>query len=128
MMQYFLIEKNDDCIKNLTKYDILGNNLVNLYCYEKDNISINKLHTLHYSGNFWWSKKTYIDKLPYLMNDFTNKSINTRYRAENWICSNYPDAKIGIIFQDDTNTHPYHRYVFPYYKILKFYIKDIIPI
>ncbi len=125
MMQYFLVEKYNECINNLHEYDTLGNNIVNMHCFNKDNISINKEHTLHYSGNFWWSKKTYIDKLPYLASyDFTDNSINTRYRAENWICSNYPNAKIGIIFQDDTNTHPYHRFVFPKYKEQFFYVKS----
>jgi len=53
----------------------------------------------------------------------SDESIKSRYKAENWICSKYPDVKLGVIFQDDTNTHPYHRYVFDYYKMMKFNIK-----
>lgn len=126
MMHYFLIEKYIDCIKNLNEYDTLGCNLVNEYCVNNNDSSINMEHNYHYSGNFWWSKKTYIDKLSYLPLDLTKNSINTRYKAENWLLSNIPDANVGILYQDDTNTHPYHRYVFDIYKDTKFLIKDII--
>jgi hypothetical protein len=126
MMQYFLIEKYIDCIKNLHIYDTLGCNIVNEHCVKNDDSSINKNHNYHYSGNFWWSKKTYINKLCYLPVDLTINSINTRYKAENWILSNIPDANVGILFQDDTNTHPYHRYIFNYYREMKFLIKDLI--
>jgi hypothetical protein len=126
MMQYFLIEKYIECIKNLHKYDTLGCNIVNEHCVNNDYSSINKNHNYHYSGNFWWSKKTYINKLCYLPVDLTKNSINTRYKAENWILSNIPDANVGILFQDDTNTHPYHRYIFNYYREMKFLIKDLL--
>ena len=110
MMEYFLIEKYEESIKYLDTFDTIGNNIVNM-------------HALHYSGNFWWSKKSYIDKLPYLDLDLTHNAINTRYIAENWILSNYPNANVGVIFQDITNTHPYHRHVFDYYKDLKIIVK-----
>ena len=125
MMEYFLIEKHNECLNYLEYYDCIGNNLVNLYCTEKNSSHVNENHSYHYSGNFWWSKKSYIDKLNYLPLDMSNESIKSRYKAENWICSKYPDAKLGIIFQDITNTHPYHRYVFDYYKMMNFNIKSL---
>jgi hypothetical protein len=125
MMEYFLIENYIYCINNLNIYDTIGNNVVNLFCHNMDEISINKNHTYHYSGNFWWSKKSYIDKLKYLDLDLSKTSINTRYKAENWILSEYPNANVGFIFQDDTNTHPYHRYVFEYYKNINIFIKKL---
>lgn len=125
MMEYFLIEKHENCLKYLNIYDTIGVNAINLFCYNKDKIKVNKDHTYHYSGNFWWSKKSYINKLPYMELDLTSESINTRYKAENWILSKYPDANIGIIFQDDTNLHPYHRYVFEYYKEMDIFIKKL---
>ena len=124
MMEYFLIDNYKECIDNLNYFDSIGNNLVNLFCKEIKDVCINKDHTYHYSGNFWWSKKSYIDKLDYINLDLTQNSVNTRYKAENWILSLYPNAKIGILFQDDTNTHPYHRHVFDYYKDLKIVIKE----
>jgi len=123
MMTYFLIEKHNECLNYLEHYDTLGNNIVNLFCDDSKLNAVNENHNIHYSGNFWWSKKSYINKLNYLELDMSKQSIKTRYKAENWICSKYPDALIGIIFQDDTNTHPYHRYVFDYYKMMNFNIK-----
>jgi hypothetical protein len=122
MMEFFLINNYNICLNNLTKYDTIGVNAVNLYCSNINEISINKKHTYHYSGNFWWTKKSYIDKLEYIELDLTKNSINTRYKAENWILSKYPDMNCGIIFQDDTNTHPYHRYVFDFYKDILIYV------
>ena len=113
MMCYFLIENYEYCIKNLNIYDTIGNNIVNYYCTNNKSSFVNQEHTLHYSGNYWWSKKSYINNLPFLDND------SNRYKAENWILSSYPNANIGILFQDNTNTHPYHRYVFNYYINMK---------
>ena len=125
MMEYFLVNKYKECINYLSIFDTLGSNIVNSFCCNKEFSRINENHTFHYSGNFWWSKKSYIDKLNYINLDLTKNSINTRYKAENWILSNYPDANIGILFQDDTNTHPYHRYIFDYYKDLNNVIKKL---
>jgi hypothetical protein len=124
MMEYFLIENWKNCIYYLNKYDTLGNNLINDYCFDINKITVNKSHAYHYSGNFWWSKKSHIDKLPYLNINIDENSSYLRYIAENWILSNYPDLKYGVIFQDNTNIHPYHRYVFDYYRKMKFIIKD----
>jgi hypothetical protein len=123
MMEYFLIENYKECLKNLEIYDTLGNNPINNFCVDKKSVIINDNHAYHYSGNFWWSKKTYIDKLDYINIDYSKNSINTRYRAENWILSKYPDCNTGVLFWDNTNTHPYHRYVFDYYRNMKVFVK-----
>ena len=60
-------------------------------------------------------KKSYITKLKNLDIDYSDNSKFTRYRAENWILSN-DECKIGVLFQDYTNTHPYHRYIFDKYR------------
>jgi hypothetical protein len=129
MMEYFLIEKFEECINYLNIYDTLGCNAVNKYCTDFEKISINKNHAFHYSGNFWWSKKSYIDKLPFIEILLNNESFLTRYKAENWILSDYSNlnsnSKFGIIFQDNTNTHPYHRYVFNLYKKILFIVKEL---
>jgi hypothetical protein len=39
-------------------------------------------HPEHFSGNFWWFDRDYIDKLPGI--DSLNKAI--RWQAEQWIC------------------------------------------
>lgn len=125
MMEYFLIEKYKECLFYLNDYDTLGNNIINSKCVTIENASINNKHFYHYSGNFWWSKKSYIDKLKYLPLEYSKKSNFTRFKAENWILSNYPEADIGYIYQDNTNTHPYIRYVFDNYKNYPFYVKKL---
>ena len=129
MMQYFLIEKWMSCIDNLSIYNTLGNNVVNMNSENFEEVSINNSHTIHYSGNFWWSKKSYVKTLPYINIDLSKNLFNYRFKAENWILSNYnksnKNEKFGIIFQDDTNTHPYHRYIFDFYKEMDFIVKDL---
>lgn len=124
MMEYFLIEKYKECLSNLDNYDTLGNNVINSRCVLPEKASINTKHFFHYSGNFWWSKKSYIDKLKYLPVDYSINS-STRFKSENWILSNYPNCNVGYIFQDNTNTHPYYRYVFDTYKEYPFYVKKL---
>lgn len=123
MMEFFLIENYEKCLNYLHYFDTIGNNVINSKCEE--DVHVNPDHTFHYSGNFWWSKKSYIDKLIFLDLDLTSNSNKTRFKGENWILSNYPKANIGILFQDDTNLHPYHRFVFDTYKELNIIIKKL---
>jgi len=52
-----------------------------------DTVGVNLLENpLHYSGNFWWSKSSYIKNLPEVPR-FVN-----RHYAETWICSGGPRA------------------------------------
>ena len=126
MMEYHLIENYKNCLSYLAFYDTLGSNIINTFDIDDKIVSVNGNHNYHYSGNFWWSKKSYIKNLVKLDIDLTETSILTRCKAENWICSNYPNAKIGIIFNDSTNTHPYHRYIFDYYKKMYFSVKPLL--
>lgn len=49
-LKYFNIIKHNICINNLKEYDVVG---VNLHQHPE----------VHYSGNFWWSKSSYIKNL-----------------------------------------------------------------
>lgn len=69
-MSYFVIENFKTCLDILESYDACGVNLC-------DNPQ------KHFSGNFWWSKSDYINKLPEI--DSVNK--NHRWNAEFWIGS-----------------------------------------
>ena len=147
MMEYFLIEKGLYCYVNLDYFDTIGCNILN-ECLN-DEAKVNPNHSYHYSGNFWWSKSSYIRSLNYfdtsnLLNNnidtsnLLNNNIDTsnllnnnnleikRYQCENWILSNKKNRNIGIIYQDNTNIHPYHRYVFDNYKNKKLLIKNLI--
>jgi hypothetical protein len=125
MMEYHLIENYENCLSYLMEYDVIGSNIINTFDRDDKIVSVNGNHNYHYSGNFWWSKKSYIKNLANININLSETSILTRCKAENWICSNYPNAKIGIIFNDFTNTHPYHRYVFDYYKKIYFSVKPL---
>lgn len=71
MMLYFLVEKYDECINQLNKnYDTVGCNY----------LFATHAYPMHYSGNFWWSKSSYINKLHLL--DETN--VDKEY-AEFWL-------------------------------------------
>jgi hypothetical protein len=125
MMEYHLIENYENCISYLGTYDVIGSNIINTFDNDDKIVSVNGTHNYHYSGNFWWSKKSYIKNLVNIDINLTETSFLTRCKAENWICSNYPNAKLGIIFNDFTNTHPYHRYIFDYYRKIYFSVKPL---
>jgi hypothetical protein len=72
-MEYFLIEKHEDCLKILLDYDNCGINYIehSTWAYKK----LRFIHSSHYSGNFWWSRNAYIAKRP----DCSNQN---RWHAE----------------------------------------------
>ena len=123
MMEYFLIEQGIYCINNLEYVDAIGNNIINDCGDQKELCSVHPEHCYHFSGNFWWSKSSYIHKLPLLhINEmllqqyYSENNLNYRFQAENWILSCNELPKVGILYQDDSNLHPYHRYIHPIYK------------
>jgi len=70
VMEYFLIFKHQECLKELDTHDTVGINYINN----------------HYSGNFWWSKGLYYMTLADNIPDY--------YVApEMYICTGNPKAK-----------------------------------
>jgi len=125
MMEYFLIEKGLKCIEGLHYFDVIGNNIINQKCDDFKNVYVNKNHCYHFSGNFWWSKSSYIQKLNKLdLINFDEKH-SYRYKAENWILSYENNIDIALLNQDYTNLHPYHRFIFDTYKNQKIFLKKI---
>ena len=73
-LEYFLIEKHEDCLKLLEEnIDSIG---VNANIFTKNSIHKDKNH---FSGNFWWSTSKYIKNLKF------NLNINDRYSVEHYI-------------------------------------------
>lgn len=75
-MLFFNIEKYQNCINALETNDTCGVDFVNN-------------PTNHYSGNFWWSKSSHINKLPTIeeiQSDTFPKILSKRHNAEFWIC------------------------------------------
>lgn len=84
MMEYFIFTKYNVAMNVLSEYDTYG-------CYYNEIIGTPVLHR-YYSGNFWWSKSSYIRKIPQLkVSDYRN-----RYGAENWLCQKA--TKVFIAF------------------------------
>jgi len=71
-MLYFLVDKYKECFDVLKEYDSCG-------------VDLRNKPTLHYSGNFWWSKSEYIKTLK----EFKDMPIiiDDRHKSEFWICS-----------------------------------------
>lgn len=70
-MSYFMLEKYDICIEKLKTYDTVG-------------VDYSELFFKHYSGNFWWSKSSWINQLPEWKDVQT---LDERHKAEFWILS-----------------------------------------
>jgi hypothetical protein len=124
LMEYFLIEKGLYCISKLNYFDTIGCNIIN----ETNNgfSNVNEKHCYHYSGNFWWSNSSYIKSLKKLEIDKKKeKREEKRFQCENWLLSNLENKNIGVIYQNNTNIHPYHRLVFDDYRNKKLFIKKI---
>lgn len=84
-LDYFILEKHQICIHWLDRgYDAVG-------------VALCLFPALHFSGNFWWTKSSHLEKLP--------KEIRpTYYAPEMYICSQ-PNGKYISICQH-TNKRP----------------------
>jgi hypothetical protein len=88
---YFNIHKHEECISRLSEFDAVG---VNLYNYEGN---------IHFSGNFWWSKSTYIRKL--------NPTIGPNYTdPEFWIATGENRA-LSSLFNSVSVNHYQDRFL-----------------
>lgn len=106
MMQYFIFYKYPTALKILEKYDTYGS----LYsCFKTET----KRHA-YYSGNFWWSKSSYIRNLDYI----PQQERANRYLAENWICSK--TEKNFCIFNTPVDLYTTNIPTFLYNKSLRF--------
>ena len=98
---YFNIYQHETCSNLLTVYDTVGVNI----CKPPG--------PCHYSGNFWWSKSNYINRLE----PCTNKTYNA---PEFWLCEKYI-GKYACLWQ--SNINHYHSM----YPIQEYLNKPIIP-
>lgn len=82
-MEYFCINKYRECLDVLQTHDTVGVNLL-------------KQPHWHYSGNFWWSKSEYINKLK-------------RFKVENASMANTIDEKMYCEYWllDNKKANPY---------------------
>lgn len=107
MMEYFLIHNHQDCIKLIESNDVLGCCLTDCKC---NNLSINgENHSYHFSGNFWWSKTSYIKTLPRIREDIVNDLAedNAYHLCERWILQKWPEIKFVELYKDPVYEHFY---------------------
>lgn len=104
-MLYFLVSKWKKCISILIEYDVCG-------------VDLRNEPTLHYSGNFWWSKSDNIISLP-SPTEFNNLTIypnplnSIRHNQEFWICFNKNKKHYSIW---DCGINVYERHLHRYEK------------
>lgn len=104
VLNYYMIEQWPRCVKGLEDHDVVA-------------LKDIRTQNLVVSGNFWWSKSSYIRNLPepiqsnlYLPNE-TNlhpRSLHYRYAFERWVMVNFP--KVNYLL--DTETDHYGSYYF----------------
>ena len=105
MMLHFLVEKHSECINKLNEgFSTIGCN------YHSGNDSIPK----HFSGNFWWSKSTYINKLHLL-----NENTGNRAYAEFWLFTENPLYYNIYSSNVDHYIYPYPMEIYSQNSIIK---------
>ena len=86
-MTYFLLHRNDICIRVLDKVDVCG-------------VSLQQEPSIHLSGNFWWANSNHVRTL--------ESEIGPEYiDPEMWICKNH--ATVVTLAQSNVN-HYHTRY------------------
>lgn len=85
LMEFFLIEKYENCIRDLMQFDAVGT-------------LIRETPKLHFSGNFWWAKASYLNYL--------DKCADEYHAPEMWHLSKTNINKIKCYY--NTNKDLYH--------------------
>lgn len=111
-MTYFAITKWKDCITYLDTYWTVG-------------VDLRMDPTLHYSGNFWWSRSNHIADLPEPI-DFSNLERypnplhSPRHNQEFWICYDKNINKHACLWESNINCYERHLHLYP----LSHYVKN----
>jgi hypothetical protein len=99
IMCYFNITKFRTCLYHLETYDVVG-------------IDYHYAPFRHYSGNFWWTKASYLKR--------NHKPLynEDRHAAERWVCCDEGNYK--SLYQTEIDVYKRHLYLYPEEK----YIND----
>jgi hypothetical protein len=87
-MEYFVIERHEDCIRELDDHDCVG-------------VELKYIPSPHYSGNFWWARGDYVRGLDIgelladkgfiqRINKDWGCTLCERHKAEHWIATGNP--------------------------------------
>jgi len=106
LMLHFLVEKHLECINKLNEgYDTIGCNYI-----ERNQYTDKK----HFSGNFWWSNSTYINKL-----DLLDENRGHRGYAEFWLFTENPSHYNIYSSNIDHYIYPYPMEIYSQNSIIK---------
>jgi hypothetical protein len=87
LMEYFMIERHEDCLRTLADHDACGVNLL-----------IEPPSRAFFAGNFWWARSAYIRTLPPLSSLAPNGRRPDRHTCERWIGMNRA-ARLATLHQ-----------------------------
>ena len=108
-MEYFIITKWQQCVNDLNSYDVVG-------------VSLQREPKIHYSGNFWWSKSSYVktNEPEFKKDDSINNIKNSKYYdTEMWICNGKQRPAKFLSYHNTSgldlynNEYPPEKYVEP---------------
>lgn len=97
-MEYFLIERHEDCLGILAHSDVCG-------------VNWQLVPWPHFSGNFWWARAQYVATLPALDTSepvVAGWNLGERHHCERWVCSG-PEVRVSSLHQTHLN-HYASRY------------------
>lgn len=87
IMEYFLIENQNECISLLDIYDTIGVMVIN--SGKGQHKILDEPHCCHYSGNFWWTTTNHIKTLTRISETPINMAQECRFwLTERWILHN----------------------------------------
>jgi hypothetical protein len=103
-MLYFNITLWKTCLTRLLDYDTCG-------------VDLRENPTLHYSGNFWWARSTYINTLPQPVNfnnltKYPNPLNSLRHNQEFWICYDKKGRHLSL-WDCGINCYERHLHLYP---------------
>lgn len=104
-MLYFLVSNWSNCVEKLINYDACG-------------VDLRQEPTLHFSGNFWWSRAENICSLPSPL-DFNNikkypNPLNSlRHNQEFWICYNKKNKNYISLWDCKISVYKRHLHRYP---------------
>jgi hypothetical protein len=103
LMEYFVIQRHEDCIRALVDHDACGVNLLSDGPFQA-----------FFAGNFWWARSAYIRRLPPLRSLAPDGSRPDRHTCERWIGMNR-QARLATLHQCPVdqyhNRYPRSNYV-----------------
>lgn len=100
-MLYFNVYQYENCLKLLNEYDAVG-------------VDYHDLPYKHFSGNFFWTKSSHVNKLPYLYwEDWRNYAPlgEERHAAEAWVCK--PNGKYCSLHNTGIPVYERHLHEYP---------------